>query len=224
MSYFSSFFRRLSRATTTIIPNVIKPPTIAPTELASLGNSFREQRSSTSKLIFLMGGPGSGKGTLGAQLSLQHSDTRHVSVGKLLRNASKHDPNIASVVNNGGIVSSSVSIGILLRHLCEHPSTECWIVDGFPRTLSNAQEWASVAPQPSAFVALNVGEEVMKGRLRKRERADDTPQIIESRMNKFWKEWTPLKMYYHDLGLVVNVDGHGPPEDVLQRYMKFMNR
>lgn len=93
-------------------------------------------------ILILLGPPGSGKGTQAKELSESLHYT-HLSTGDLLRNESKKKTplgkEIKAYIDNGELVPDKTIINILLQSLCKNSSSQGTILDGFPRTLAQAQ-------------------------------------------------------------------------------------
>lgn len=215
------------------------PPSAAATEqlnmlpdlpcLAALGHSVFAG-TPRAEVTFLMGGPGSGKGTLSA-LVRSRVGHGHISVGELLREEQAKDSSlgrsVASVIDQGGIVPSSVAIRLLLQQvgsrLREMPvgvERTDWVIDGFPRKLKSAEMWETLGFGLKRVVALDVDEHMMAERLRNRGRKDDTPEIIKSRIEHHWKEWPKIKDFYQERGLLTIIDASGESEETWERFMK----
>lgn len=170
-------------------------------------------------VTFLLGGPGSGKGTLSSLIVSRHSH-EHISVGALLRQAAQENTQegraIASIISTGGVVPQPTSTALLLRYLTNLHG-RC-IVDGFPRTLSHAILWESLGLRPYRVVALDVEERVMRRRLLGRGREDDLPVVIESRLRQFWNDWEAIKSFYRERGLLIAIDANGTSEHVWNNF------
>ena len=138
-----------------------------------------------------------------------------VSAGELLRKQAKSDALIRCYLSSGQIVPSEISAAAILDFLSEGGDT---VMDGFPRSLENAQFWTKTgAPLPQAL-ALEASEDVIWQRLTKRGREDDSFDIIQERLRYHQQEWPRLMDYFGEYGTVtkVNADGHA---DVVWRHV-----
>ena len=94
------------------------------------------------KNIILMGPPGAGKGTLAKQLK-EALDLVHISTGDMFREAIKEGTELgklaASYINNGDLVPDDVTIGIVKERLAKDDCAKGFLLDGFPRTLPQAE-------------------------------------------------------------------------------------
>lgn len=208
----------------------IAAPAVDMSELQQLGRLVFE-RSMQPQLTFLLGGPGSGKGTLSAMM-VQRMKFCHVSMGALLRaevrTGSRLGAAIHDVISTGGIVPSTVSTKLLLQHLNWQQQTQRahslaspirWVVDGFPRKLENAEYWEYLGFAPRRVLALEVDEDELVQRLEKRKRSDDQLSIIQRRLEGHNSEWPSLRNFYHSRGLLTILDGEGCPEKVWNRLL-----
>ena len=94
------------------------------------------------KNIILMGPPGAGKGTLAKQLK-EALDLVHISTGDMFREAIKEGTDLgklaASYINRGDLVPDDVTIGIVKERLAKDDCAKGFLLDGFPRTLPQAE-------------------------------------------------------------------------------------
>jgi UMP-CMP kinase len=163
--------------------------------------SLRQKR----RVVFILGGPGSGKGTQCARL-VQWFGYTHLSAGDLLRGEQQRDSPQALLIKNyikeGKIVPVEITCGLLLKAMTELEETQAervFLVDGFPRTFENWEGWQRVvgADVALAFVLLlECGEDVMRERLlargRTSGRADDNQEAIQKRLRVLRHETIPL--------------------------------
>lgn len=176
---------------------------------------------SPPNFMFLLGGPGAGKGTLSSLIS-QRTTRKHISMGAILRKSTlsgtAEGREISATMSRGGIISSKLSTRLLLRHVVDHSHSN-WVVDGFPRTFANAVMFDSLELAPALVVAMEIDESVMKERLKQRKRRDDLDYIVEQRLVQFHSEWESIKEFYKRRGLLVQIDAHGSPEQVWDRFV-----
>ena len=111
-------------------------------------------------VVFVLGGPGSGKGTQSARLVSEYGFV-HLSAGDLLReevaSGSKNGDMIANMIKNGEIVPSVVTVN-LLKGAIEKSGKDKFLVDGFPRNEENNQSWedtvCTLLPSPPLLFSI----------------------------------------------------------------------
>lgn len=112
----------------------------------------------------MLGAPGSGKGTQAYRLS-QKFGIPHVSSGDLLRNNPNLPEHIRRIIDTGGYLSDEMITDIVKKKLDEPVYRHGWILDGFPRTLNQAESLEKMAHKPPIVIYLLVDEEEIKKRL-----------------------------------------------------------
>ena len=175
--------------------------------------------------IILLGAPGSGKGTQGRALA-EHFGVRHVSTGDLLRAHIAEGTEVgraaAPYVQRGELVLDELMLQVAGSAVGEAAREGGYVLDGFPRTLAQAERAYELA-QPAdvtadAVVYLAVPYYVVRKRLASRAvdgRVDDADaDVIERRLRVFHDETGPLLDFYRDRGILVTVDASRPPDDV----------
>jgi adenylate kinase len=174
----------------------------------------------------LVASPGAGKGTQAARLSA-HYAIAHLSSGELLRREVAGDTRIGRAaldyLRRGDLVPDELVFEILAEPVLQAVRNGGYVLDGFPRTLRQAEEAYLVAQQVEgielqAVVHLQVSGQELRRRLlaraRQEERSDDTDAVIEHRLEVFDAETEPLLGYYGRRGLVVEINGEQPVDHV----------
>merc|ERR1719327_214259 len=147
-------------------------------------------------IYFVMGGPGSGKGTQCEKL-VESYGMVHLSAGDLLRaevrSGSEEGRKIARVIEEGKIVASETTVGLLRKAMSE--SDGPFLIDGFPRSLSNLRAFEEVVTPCKFMLFLEVSEAEMEARLINRGlssgRSDDNAETIRKRFRTFVEESMP---------------------------------
>jgi adenylate kinase len=174
--------------------------------------------------LLLVAPPGAGKGTQAARLSLHYGIT-HLSSGALLREEVAAGTTIGQVaadyLRRGDLVPDEVVMDVLAGPVLDAARTGGYVLDGFPRTVQQAEEAYQVARQVDgielqAVVHLDVSPGELRRRLlaraRREGRIDDTEATIVHRLEVFAAETEPLLGFYADRGLLVDIDGEQPVE------------
>ena len=163
------------------------------------------------KHILFLGAPGAGKGTQAALLS-QNTSYLHLSTGELLRKEIEMNTTLGievkDIINRGELVSDKLVLKIVRQNLDK--VNKGWILDGFPRNLSQANSLNEVLKeinQPLEVVFyLDIPEEVLIKRLLLRGRKDDTEETIRTRVNIYKNTTEPLIKYFKNLSLLEYID------------------
>lgn len=156
-------------------------------------------------LIFVLGGPGSGKGTLCARLAAD-CGARHLSVGDLLRGA----PDLQAGLQAGHLAPSERVVALLLGAM---PRGSRYIVDGFPRTAENRRVFeARTSWRPDRVLFLDCPTHILWDRLMGRNRADDSPDAIHERLRIFEQQTMPVVRSYE----CVHINADQSPERVFE--------
>ena len=164
--------------------------------------------------LVLVGPPGAGKGTQAVRLAEQ-LDVPHISTGDLFRaNLADETPlglEAKKYMDAGDLVPDSVTVGMVKDRLADADAAKGFILDGFPRTTSQADSLAEILSglgvELEAVVQLEVPEEELVQRLLGRGRTDDTEQVIRRRQQVYRDETAPLLQYYADRLVVVDAVG-----------------
>lgn len=178
--------------------------------------------------IVLLGAPGSGKGTQAALL-VQELNLPHISTGELLRSAVKAGTKLGmqakAVMDRGELVSDDIMLGLLGERLSQADAKAGFILDGYPRNLSQARaldELLERLDQPvDEALQIDVDVDLVVARIAKRAaeegRSDDTEETVRNRMKVYSDQTAPVVDYYAQKGLLSRVLGEGTIEEVFQR-------
>jgi len=178
--------------------------------------------------LIILGAPGSGKGTQGALLATRLGIPK-ISTGDLLREAVKKGTPLGAkakgFMDQGLLVPDEVILGLIEEVLHSRAAAGGVIMDGFPRTLAQAEAvdrlLAPLGRQVDRVLLIDVAEEALIDRMVKRAqiegRADDTPETIRKRQAVYREQTAPLIAYYEKRGLVTPVDGLGTVEEIAIR-------
>jgi adenylate kinase len=176
--------------------------------------------------LILFGPPGAGKGTQAAKLA-EHFGLHHLSTGDIFRREMAEGSELGkaarSFIEAGKLVPDDITIGMLRNHMTAHRQGAGFVLDGFPRTLPQAEAlnrlMAELGFELTAVISLEVDDAELLKRLRSRAatsgRADDADDnIIRKRLEVYKNETLPLKDFYRRLGVLHEVEGVGAIEKI----------
>ncbi|EGV62521.1 hypothetical protein CANTEDRAFT_114887 [Yamadazyma tenuis ATCC 10573] len=175
-------------------------------------------------VVFVLGGPGAGKGTQCAKL-VQQKGFVHLSAGDLLRaeqarEGSKYGELIATCIKDGTIVPQEVTLALLKQAILEQfqKGSTRFLVDGFPRKMDQALSFEEQIAKSAFTLFFECPEQVMLARLLERGktsgRADDNVESIRKRFKTFIDTSMPVVDYFDKQGRVVKVRCDHPVDQV----------
>ena len=176
----------------------------------------------------LLGPPGAGKGTQAARLA-EHFGIPAISTGDIFRANVKGGTELGKqaqeFMNAGQLVPDSVTNAMVRDRLAQPDAAAGFLLDGYPRTTDQAVELdamlADLSGRLERAIELTADFDVVTERLLKRAeiegRADDTEDVIRTRLEIYATATAPLTAYYAGRGLLVQVDGIGEIDEVTAR-------
>ncbi|WP_421658533.1 adenylate kinase [Leptothermofonsia sp. ETS-13] len=181
-----------------------------------------------ARLIFL-GAPGAGKGTQ-AKVLAEFSHIPHISTGDILREAVAQKTPLGEkaqgFMDRGELVPDQLVIELMRERLSRPDAKLGWILDGFPRTVTQAtflDELLTEINQPyDQAVNLEVPDDVLVARLLGRGRKDDTEDVIRKRLQVYREQTAPLIDFYKRRHKLVSINGNVPPDEVTAELKKFV--
>lgn len=182
-------------------------------------------------VIFVLGGPGSGKGTQAIAISKKYS-FGYASAGDLLRAeaANPNSPNgkrINEIISAGKIVPPELLVETIRNAIISSPS-KYFLLDGFPRSLAQDEKYCEQAGKPTACLMLDAPDEVLINRLRKRGqnsgRSDDDDKVIPTRLESYRKETVPVLERYEKEGLLRVINADGTIEQVREEFENVLHK
>lgn len=175
-----------------------------------------------TRLIFL-GPPGAGKGTQ-AQLLAELLAIPHISTGEILRSAVTDQTSVGqkaqAFMDRGELVPDELLVDIIRDRLNQSDAAKGWILDGFPRNVSQAsflEKLLQELNQACNFVInLEVPDQVLIERLLARGRLDDTPETIRIRLEVYHNQTAPVIDFYRQRSTLRAINGDRSLEEVTQ--------
>ena len=200
--------------------------------------------------IFL-GPPGAGKGTLASKVAAEYN-VPHISTGDIFRNAIKNQTELGkkvkSIIDSGALVSDDITCALVEERLKESDAQNGFILDGFPRTIAQAQMFEKICSNVTV-VNFVIADEVVINRLATRrvckkcganyntlslppktegvcdacgaelyQRDDDKQEAILHRMEVYREQTEPLVAFYKERKNIFDMDSSVPTEEVLNQF------
>jgi adenylate kinase len=190
--------------------------------------------------LILLGPPGSGKGTQ-AQRLVQRYGIIQLSTGDMLRAAIAAQTPVGlkakDIMAAGHLVPDEIVVGIISDRIEQPDAVNGFILDGFPRTVRQAEELDELLKAKrmtlDAVVELKVNESALLARVENRAaetrargeevRADDTPEVLAKRLHNYRTQTEPLIHYYADQRKLMTVDGMMTIEEVTGEILRILD-
>ena len=173
----------------------------------------------------VIGPPASGKGTQAALIS-DSFGIPHIDTGSLLREGrypEKYEEQVQKSLTEGVLLSDEIVSEILLSRLEEPDCDNGFILDGFPRSVGQAEVLDKFMEDRGREIKrvfnLKVSEEEILKRILGRGRADDTEEILQTRLEEYYKKTKPLENYYQDK--ITDIEAGVSPENTFEQIKTF---
>jgi len=181
--------------------------------------------------LILLGPPGAGKGTQAARM-VEKYGIPQLSTGDMLRAAVQAGTPVGlkakAVMEAGGLVSDEIVIGIVADRIAEPDARNGFILDGFPRTVAQAEALATMLDSKAlaldAVIELEVDQSLLVDRILTRAaeakakgqpvRKDDDPDVFKTRLAAYNRDTAVVAPYYRKHGLLRTIDGMQPIDAV----------
>ena len=184
-----------------------------------------EDDGHASRLV-LLGPPGAGKGTQ-AEVLGRHLGIPAISTGDMLREAvaagSELGRRVETIMISGSLVDDATMAEVVRERLAKADAARGFLLDGYPRTLPQAETLAGILGELGggldAVLLVDVPEEELVRRTLARGRADDKEGVIRERLRVYREKTAPLIGYYRERGLLREINGNRPIEEVTARLL-----
>jgi adenylate kinase len=189
--------------------------------------------------LILLGPPGAGKGTQATRL-VEKYGIPQLSTGDMLRAAVAAGTPVGvkakAVMDAGGLVSDEIVIGIIDDRINEADAKKGFILDGFPRTVAQAQALdamlAAKGLELNAVIELRVDQSKLVDRIIKRAaeakaagqpvRKDDDPEVFKTRLDAYNRDTAVVAPFYAGKGQLSLIDGMQPMDEVTKAIAKVL--
>ena len=185
-------------------------------------------------IVVLFGAPGSGKGTQAERVAAT-TGTPHVSTGAILRaevaRGSALGREAQPIMESGALVPDDLMVRIIESRLAEPDAAEGVILDGFPRTVPQAEALDRMLGRNGRGVGLvlylEVDPDLIRARILRRAaidgRSDDNPDALAARMRVYQRDTEPVVDHYVSAGTrIERIDGAPPIDEVTAQILKVL--
>ncbi|XP_044529299.1 adenylate kinase isoenzyme 5 [Gracilinanus agilis] len=169
------------------------------------------------KIVFVIGGPGSGKGTQCEKL-VQKYGFAHVSVAELLRgelaSGSPRSLLLRDALERGGPLSAAVVLDLLKEALLARsaPGPRGFLVEGYPQELKQGQEFERRVGPPQLVICMECSADTMSRRLLQRDR--ESPEAVARRLQTYYQASLAVAAHYEETAPFHKINAEGSPEEV----------
>ncbi|XP_057211506.1 adenylate kinase isoenzyme 1 isoform X1 [Triplophysa rosa] len=175
-----------------------------------------------AKIVFVVGGPGSGKGTQCEKIVAKYGYT-HLSSGDLLRaevaSGSDRGKQLQAIMQKGELVPLDTVLDMIKdAMIAKADVSKGYLIDGYPREVKQGEELEKKIGAPALLLYVDAKGETMVKRLVKRGetsgRAEDNEETIKKRLDLYYKATEPVIAYYEKRGIVRKINSELPVDEV----------
>lgn len=183
-----------------------------------------------ARIIFVLGGPGSGKGTQCAKLVEKYGFT-HLSTGDLLRDELKSGSDRAKeleeIMKRGELVSLDTVLTLLKEAILKHLDSKGFLIDGYPREVDQGIRFEEDVGPVDCVVYFEVSDDTMKKRLMHRGetsgRVDDTEEVIVKRLKTFHDATEPVVEHYAKQNKVFQIHAEATIDEIFEKVDNYLS-
>jgi adenylate kinase len=185
--------------------------------------------------VLLLGPQGSGKGTQAKRIQAEYG-IPHIATGEILRDAIADETDLGRrvkpIVESGRLVPDDLMIDLIRERLGEEDADGGFILDGFPRTLAQANALddmlAEIGRDLSIVFGFQLDDEIGIQRMTKRaqieNRKDDTPEAIAERLRLYHEQTEPLIGHYRAQGNLVGIHADRTIDEVFSEVQEALEQ
>lgn len=183
------------------------------------------------KIIFVLGGPGSGKGTQCDKIVEKYGYT-HLSTGDLLRDevasGSERGKQLTAIMEKGELVPLETVLQLLKDAMIKAaPKSKGFLIDGYPRELDQGLKFENEVAPVTGVLYFEVSDDTMKARLLKRGetsgRVDDNEETIAKRLKTFHNHTQPVIDHYAKQNKVKQIHAEGTIDEIFAKVQEYLD-
>jgi len=189
-------------------------------------------------ILILLGPPGAGKGTQAAFIK-NKLDVPHLSTGDILRKSVKDATDLGKIVDKimskGKLVPDTLVLDIIKERILEEDCKKGFILDGYPRNISQAESLKDVLDEISMeidhIIFLDVDFDILQSRIKTRAkenneeiRVDDTSEVLIKRLDEYKNQTAPLENYYNNYKNFNKINGMSSISNVSLEIEKLLDK
>jgi adenylate kinase len=185
--------------------------------------------------VVILGPPGAGKGTQG-KLIAKDAGIPHVNTGDIFRAecaaGTELGSKVKSIIDAGDLVPDELTSEIVRARLAQDDTSQGFVLDGFPRTLAQAEALDRALAESdrgdlSVVLDFEVPDEMaverLLGRASVEGRSDDAPDKVQHRLDVYHRQTEPLVEYYRARDLLVPIHAAAPVEEVFSEVQQVLS-
>ncbi|KAL3076838.1 hypothetical protein niasHT_033740 [Heterodera trifolii] len=189
--------------------------------------SSADRKCAFPPVVFVVGGPGCGKGTQCERIVEKFGFT-HLSSGDLLRvevaSGSLLGKQLKATMDAGGLVPLDTVLAIVkAAMLKKRESSNGFLIDGYPREVTQGERFEQEIQSPVLVVYFEASDETLIKRLMGRGRSDDNAETIKNRLHTFVESTKPVVDHYGKQGKLVKIAAEGSVDDIFSEVCKHLN-
>ena len=175
--------------------------------------------------IVILGPPGAGKGTQ-AKLIAKDAGIPHIATGDIIREMKEHDTELGrevrAIYDRGDLIPDELMIELIRERLSQSDTADGFVLDGFPRTLSQAEALDQMLAEIDRDLSVGLNFELpdalaierLHVRAMQEGRTDDAPEVARHRFEVFHENTAPVVEHYRNRGILVGIHADRTIEEV----------
>jgi len=185
-----------------------------------------------ARIMFVLGGPGSGKGTQCERIVAKYGFT-HLSSGDLLReevaSGSPRGKELNAIMEKGDLVPLDTVLALIKdKMLATAATSHGYLIDGYPRELEQGKRFEETVGPVECVLYFNVSDATMTKRLLKRAetsgRVDDNEETIKKRLKTFHDQTQPAIDFYATQGKTCDIPAEGSVDEIFGQVCTILDK